>query len=180
MEQYRLFKAKVHNFCNVWPGIEIDAYGDQKKKNKPVIFHLILVANPNMADQFKEAVDQLLDGFDVNHSSKYIADICEAVKGLDFLKDNKSQALFDKLVNIFIWDNKNTDELYLKFANALELFEKSLEQEENYKDTTLSYMLLFSAAESLLTEGKNEKKLRLSIIWPRLVEITGISKKILV
>lgn len=95
---------------------------------------------------------------------------------LDFLKDNDSQVLFEKLVDVFIWD-KNNDELHNKFANALELFEKSLEQEENYKDTTLSYMLLFSAAESLLTEGKNEKKLRLSIIWPRLVEISGISQK---
>ena len=59
----------------------------------------------------------------------------------------------------------------------MELFEKSLEQYENYKDITLSMMLLFSAAESLLTESDNEKKLRLSVIWPRLVTITGKGQK---
>lgn len=48
---------------------------------------------------------------------------------------------------------------------------------ENYQDTTLSMMLLFSAAESLLIGRDNEKKLRLSIIWPRLVTITDKEQK---
>ena len=95
---------------------------------------------------------------------------------LDFLSKNDNQELFEKLVEIFIYDFSNDDLLY-KFNNALELFERSLEQKENYRDDTLSTMLLFSAAESLLTENDNEKKLRLAVIWPRLVSIKGESVK---
>ena len=95
---------------------------------------------------------------------------------LDFMESKENQKLFGLLMNAFVFPvDKN--EIFFKFLNALELFEKSLEQEENYKDTTLSYMLLFAAAESLLTEGQNEKKLRLSVIWPRLVTISGFSTK---
>lgn len=95
---------------------------------------------------------------------------------LDFLSEFDNQKEFVDLTNTFVFKNCG-DELYYKFLNALELFEKSLEQYENYKDATLSMMLLFSAAESLLTEGDNEKKLRLSVIWPRLVSITDRKQK---
>lgn len=95
---------------------------------------------------------------------------------LDFLSQLNNQNEFVSLANTFVFDNYR-DELHYKFSNAFELFEKSLEQYENYKDTTLSMMLLFSAAESLLTEGDNEKKLRLSVIWPRLVTVTDKEQK---
>ena len=95
---------------------------------------------------------------------------------IEILSDIDNQKEFLNLADVFIFKNTK-DELHYKFSNALELFEKSLEQYENYKDITLSMMLLFSAAESLLTEGDNEKKLRLSIIWPRLVNITDKSQK---
>lgn len=95
---------------------------------------------------------------------------------LDFLSERNNQNEFIDLANTFVFENCR-DELHYKFSNALELFEKSLEQYENYKDITLSMMLLFSAAESLLTEGDNEKKLRLSVIWPRLVTISDKEQK---
>ena len=95
---------------------------------------------------------------------------------LDFLSELNNQNEFVNLANTFVF-YRYRDELHSKFSNALELFEKSLEQYENYKDATLSMMLLFSAAESLLTECNNEKKLRLSVIWPRLVTITGKKQK---
>ena len=95
---------------------------------------------------------------------------------LDFLSNINNQKDFLNLADIFIFKNTK-DELHYKFSKTLELFEKSLEQYENHKDITLSMMLLFSAAESLLTEGDNEKKLRLSIIWPRLVNITDKSQR---
>lgn len=95
---------------------------------------------------------------------------------LDFLSEPNNQNEFINLANTFIFKNQG-DELYFKFSNALDLFEKSLEQYENFKDTTLSMMLLFSAAESLITEGDNEKKLRLSVVWPRLVNLTNKEQK---
>lgn len=95
---------------------------------------------------------------------------------LDFLSETNNQNEFVELANTFVFDSYK-DELHYKFSNALELFEKSLEQYENYKDITLSMMLLFSAAEALLTESDNEKKLCLSVIWPRLVTITDKEQK---
>lgn len=95
---------------------------------------------------------------------------------LDFLSEPNKQNEFIDLANTFVFGNCR-DELHHKFLNALELFERSLEQYENYKDLTLSMMLLFSAAESLLTERDNEKKLRLSVIWPRLVTIIDKDQK---
>lgn len=95
---------------------------------------------------------------------------------LDFLSEANKQTEFVNLANTFVFGNYR-DELHYKFLNALELFEKSLEQYENYRDLTLSTMLLFSAAESLLTEKDNEKKLRLSVIWPRLVSIIDKDQK---
>ena len=94
---------------------------------------------------------------------------------LDFLSKVDNQKDFTKLVNAFFLEKRN-DEMYYKFSNALKLFENSLEQCENNRDVTLSTILLFTAAESLLTENQNEKKFRLSVIWPRLVSISGIKQ----
>ena len=95
---------------------------------------------------------------------------------LDFLQYDDNKVIFKKLMEAFVYTN-NLDKLYVKFSNALELFERSLEQKENYNDITLSYLLLFAAAESLLTENKNEKSLRLSIIWPQIVKVSEFTNK---
>lgn len=84
-EQYQLFRKKVCDFCDVWPGIELDAFGDQKKNDKLVKFHLIVIANPSISKQFKDSIDKLLNGFDVNVDSKHIIDICDSLKDLDVL-----------------------------------------------------------------------------------------------
>ena len=85
LEQYNILKEKVRGFCDVWPGIELDANGDQKKKDTPIKFHLIIVANPLVAEQFKTVIDKMLEGFDVNNGSKHIRDICKSLRGLDVL-----------------------------------------------------------------------------------------------
>lgn len=84
-EQYQLFRNKVCDFCDVWPGVELDAFGNQKKNDTPVKFHLIVIANPIISKQFKESIDILLEGFDVNTDSKHIIDICDSLKDLDVL-----------------------------------------------------------------------------------------------
>lgn len=103
-------------------------------------------------------------------------DLIQCKYSLDFLSEKHNQSEFVNLANVFIFEN-HRDELYYKFTNALKLFEKSLEQYENNRDVTLSLMLLFSAAESLLTENEWGKMRRLSGIWPRLVTVTGKSQE---
>ncbi len=84
-DQYILFREAVKDYCDVWPGIELDVYGDYMKKGKPQIFHMIVVANPACADKFKDKIDSFLGGFDVNKDSKSIRDVCKAFKQLDVL-----------------------------------------------------------------------------------------------
>ena len=85
LQQYCELREKVQEYCDVWPGIELDAYGDQKKKDKVIKFHLIVVANPTEKDRFKEAVDELLQDFDVDKDSKHITEICAVFNNLDVL-----------------------------------------------------------------------------------------------
>ena len=63
----------------------MDAYGDQSKKDKPIRFHLIVVANPNEAEKFHSVIKKLLKDFDVDNDSKHIKDICRALSKLDVL-----------------------------------------------------------------------------------------------
>lgn len=60
IEQYNEFKEAVHDFCQVWPGIEIDVKGLNNKK-----YHLIVVANPNNVDDFNKQIRELYDGKDI-------------------------------------------------------------------------------------------------------------------
>ena len=83
--QYQILREKVKDYCDVWPGIELDAYGDQRLKDKEIKFHLIVVGNPNEAVMFKETIDKLLKGFDIENGSKHINEICDAFVNADVL-----------------------------------------------------------------------------------------------
>ena len=103
-------------------------------------------------------------------------DLIQCKYSLDFLSKKDNQNEFVELARKIIIE-KNDDQLFSKFLNALELFEKSLEQYENFRNTTLSMIILFSAAESLLVNNGFGQKIHLSVIWPRIVNIANIGKK---
>lgn len=136
----------------------------------------------------KDIIELITDGHQNNYHVAIIGEenwqfghghwwnLIQCKYSLDFLSNQKNQKEFVDLANTFVFENCK-DELYYKFSNALALFEKSLEQYENYRDITLSMLLLFSSAESLLIDRDNEKKFRLSVIWPRLVSITDKEQK---
>lgn len=92
---------------------------------------------------------------------------------LDFLELYKYQKVFKFFYKEFI-SNRNQDELTYKFLNALILFNRGLENKRGM-DKSLSLLLYLTAAESLLTDNKFEKSLRLSGILPRLIKIKDIS-----
>ncbi len=93
---------------------------------------------------------------------------------LNFLAEGRYQEKLIKLYNDFVISN-DTDLLNNKFHNALILFNQALRQREFPGDDTLALLIFFAAAESLLTEDQNEKRLRLSAIIPRLVDTRGVS-----
>ena len=55
-DQYQTIKDKVHDVCQVWPGIELDIAEDGRRA------HLIVIANPKNSEAFSVKVNKLLEG----------------------------------------------------------------------------------------------------------------------
>lgn len=91
---------------------------------------------------------------------------------LDFIKDTKNQKLINQMLKKLTF-NKERDTLYYLFYNAIVLFNRALIYENS--DIEVSNLLLLITGESLLTKNQNEKRLRLSVILPRLVELSKMS-----
>lgn len=90
---------------------------------------------------------------------------------LDFLKEKDFQQKFLKLYSLFGLKSKN--KLIYKFYNSFILWSKARTQQ----DDSLALLLYLIAIESLITEGKNEKRLRLSAIVPKLIKCEGITQR---
>lgn len=56
LAQFESFKQEVNGTCQIWPGIELDIIENDKRA------HLIVVVNPNNANEFNECVQKLLTG----------------------------------------------------------------------------------------------------------------------
>lgn len=106
-------------------------------------------------------------GFDWNAHLKCKIDI-------DFLTEERYQSLFCKLYTAFEI-GEDADELTNKFLNALILVNRGLQQRKTSRDDSLALLLYLTAAESLLTESQQEKRLRLSATLSRIVSIDGFS-----
>ena len=91
----------------------------------------------------------------------------------DWLLNKNIQDKFVLYMNNIIFADKYNkfNELFL---NALITFNKALEQDKN-GDITLAILLLLVTAESLITVNRNEKRLRLSALLPKLTNIEGYS-----
>lgn len=91
---------------------------------------------------------------------------------LDFIKDEGNQLLIDQMIKKLTF-NRQRDTFYCLFYNAIILFNRALVYEVS--DVDVSNLLLLSAGESLLTKNQNEKRLRLSVILPRLVHLSKMN-----
>lgn len=80
IEQYNEFKEAVRDFCQVWPGIEIDVNGLNNEK-----YHLIVVANPNNVDDFNMKIKELYDGKDIKTCHLEVGRIYEKLNDCDVI-----------------------------------------------------------------------------------------------
>ncbi len=87
---------------------------------------------------------------------------------LDFMENKENQELFCSLFDKIT--KSKSDSLTNKFINAFMLYGKATVQKSKYRDADLALLLYITAVESLLTEGFNEKRLRISAIVPRLID----------
>lgn len=97
---------------------------------------------------------------------------------IDFLNEERYQKLFSDLYDTFQL-GKDADDLTQKFLNALILFNRGIHQRHFFKDDSLALLLYLTAAESLLTESHNEKRLRLCAILSRIACIDKITQSML-
>ena len=123
------------------------------------------------------------DGLEENHNVLIMSDInwrcghghtwngvpkCQI--DLQFLEEEENQTIFSHLFAEFFLNPG--DELTHRFVNSLVLLNRGF-QFEFKKDNDLATLLYTTSAEALLTEGKNEKRLRFAAILSKLVFIEG-------
>lgn len=89
---------------------------------------------------------------------------------LQFLEEKENQTIFSHLFTELILNLG--DELTHRFVNSLILLNRGF-QFEFRNDNDLATLLYMTSAEALLTEEKNEKRLRLAAILSRLICIEG-------
>lgn len=79
-EQYQKLKEAVAGECAVWPGVEIDIQGSNSKK-----WHLIVIANPDKAEEFAERVAALFKGKNLETCVLRIQDVYASLNGCDVI-----------------------------------------------------------------------------------------------
>lgn len=75
IEQYNILKNRVADFCQVWPGIELDIVDESNLR-----WHLIIVVNPKNVNDFYKKTQQLLAGKDKDSVS---LDVKKAVSSFE-------------------------------------------------------------------------------------------------
>lgn len=79
-EQYKTLSACVKDYCQVWPGIELDVKDVSNKR-----WHLIIVGNPANAECFNDTINSLVDGKNKNSVTFSIQEVVDSVNKLDVL-----------------------------------------------------------------------------------------------
>ncbi len=100
-EQYCEFKNAVREFCQVWPGIEIDINGRDGK------YHLLVVANPDNCEMFSEKIQELFAGKNIETCKIDIKDVYSSLNECDVIyiphfhkKPEISQDDYDELLSL--------------------------------------------------------------------------------
>lgn len=112
------------------------------------------------------------DGWRCGHGYSWDAHL-QCKLDIDFMEEVKYQEIFDKLFNAFALRNEK-DDLAYKFINVFMLYSRGIVQQRIHHDDSLALLLFITALESLITEGQQEKRLRLAAIIPKLITIDGM------
>lgn len=79
-EQFIVLSTCVHDYCQVWPGVEFDI-----KDVSGIRWHLIIVANPKDAISFDAIIHSLIDGKNKDSITFTMREVIDSVKALDVL-----------------------------------------------------------------------------------------------
>ncbi len=80
LEQYNDFNDSVKDFCQVWPGIEIDVLEDNSNK-----YHLLVIANPKNTVMFSKIVYETFKDLDLDKCTLKFDEVFEVFHKCDVL-----------------------------------------------------------------------------------------------
>lgn len=90
VDQYNQFKEKVKEFCDVWPGIELDVKEQGNKSG-----HVLVIVNPSKVDKFAEIAKKYINNQDADEYCITVTKLCEMFNTLEviyiphFFKDHQ-------------------------------------------------------------------------------------------
>lgn len=113
------------------------------------------------------------DGWRCGHGHSWDAHL-QCKLDIDFMEEDKYQQIFDKLFSSFAL-RIELNNLAYKFINLFVLYSRGIVQRKIHHDDSLALLLFITALESLITEGQQEKRLRLAAIIPKLITIDGMT-----
>lgn len=113
------------------------------------------------------------DGWRCGHGHSWDAHL-QCKLDIDFMEEDKYQQIFAKLFSSFAL-RIELNNLAYKFINLFVLYSRGIVQRKIHHDDSLALLLFITALESLITEGQQEKRLRLAAIIPKLITIDGMT-----
>ena len=143
--------GNIHNTKTDRTSILLDFWGQKRLKDAS---HLAIYSKENWRQNHKPL------NFDV--SMPY---------DLNWLEDNRLSKKFKNFIQR-IYFKGNLDDFNLSFLNSLILFNESIKQ-----NNSISTIITMTIGESILTRNKNEKRLRISAITPRLLKFPKNEQK---
>lgn len=78
LDQYNTLRDEVKEFCQVWPGVEIDVQGKTK-------WHMIIVANPENAELFNTRVAHMFDGKNIDKCTLSMEEVYTSINDCDVI-----------------------------------------------------------------------------------------------
>lgn len=117
IQQYNQIDELVKDACQIWPGIELDIYENNKRA------HLLVIANPKIVTEFNEKCETILKEENVNSFTISIADTIKAFGELDCLYIahymNKTPNLGDQEIELLSSLISNPKRIIKEAANAI-------------------------------------------------------------
>lgn len=90
LEQYLNFRNEVCEFCDVWPGIELDV-----KEISATVGHVLVIVNPEKANEFYDIVEKKINNENPDDYCTTVTELCDMFNSLEviyiphFFKDHQ-------------------------------------------------------------------------------------------
>lgn len=117
LNQYNQFRAEVDDVCQIWPGVELDIFEDQRRA------HLIVIVNPKNSETFNSVVNELIGNVSPDNYTIGLDDVTKRFDNLDAIYiahyHSKKPSLVDKDVDKLISLVRNPQRVLKEATNSI-------------------------------------------------------------